>query len=327
VGAVAEPVVVAIDGGGSKTDAVAVSLEGRVVARAMGAGSSPHFLGVDGAVARIDSLVRKVAGASRIVQANVYLSGLDLPSEVETFARAIGQLDWSNETTVVENDLFALLRTGTAAADAVAVVCGTGMNALGRRADGTIARFAALGIISGDWGGGAGLGEAAIWHSARHADRRGPATTLTAVVPGYFGLASIDEVTEALHLGSIGYGDLAGLAPVVQAHADDGDEIARQLMVRQGEEIAIMAASCLDRLDLLSAEVPVVLGGGVLAARNERMWDAMLATLSQRAPLAVPVHVPEPPIQGAAMLALEDAGAQLEALARASDELRAARSR
>jgi N-acetylglucosamine kinase-like BadF-type ATPase len=239
----------------------------------------------------------------------VYLSGLDLPSEVATFVSALARIEWATPEAIVENDLFALLRTGTSEPSAVAVICGTGINALGRRADGAIARFAALGMISGDWGGGAGLGEAAIWHSARHADRRGPATTLTAEVPGQFGLRTIDEVTEALHLGSIEYGDMAELAPMVEAHAEAGDEIARGLIVRQGEEIAIMAASCLDRLDLLDLPVPVVLGGGVLAGRNPRLWDAMTSTLTARAPLAIPVHVAAPPIVGAALLALESAGA------------------
>ncbi|HEX4442284.1 MAG TPA: BadF/BadG/BcrA/BcrD ATPase family protein [Galbitalea sp.] len=316
MGKVTQPIVVAVDGGGSKTDAVAVALDGRVVGRATGPGGSPHFIGVPAAAAQIDALIREVAGAHPIAQVNVYLSGLDLPSEVDTFAEALRRLDWSSERTVVDNDLYALLRTGTDATDAVAVVCGTGINALGRRADGLTARFAALGIISGDWGGGAGLGEAAVWHSARHADRRGPETTLTAEVPRFFGLSTMDEVTQALHLGSLEYGDLAGLAPLVQTHADAGDEIAGQLLVRQGEEVAIMAASCLDRLDLLSVAVPVVLGGGVLAARNPRLWGAMLATLSERAPLAVPIHVPGPPILGAAMLALEKAGASPEIVAK-----------
>lgn len=318
MGQVAKPVVVAVDGGGSKTDAVAVDLAGKVVGRASGTGASPHFLGVDGSVAQVDALVREVAGDSPIAQANIYISGLDLPSEVATFAAAVHKLPWSTESTVVENDLFALLRAGTDAADAVAVVCGTGMNALGRRADGATARFAALGIISGDWGGGAGLGEAAIWHSARDADRRGQSTTLTAVVPPHFGLSTMDEVTEGLHLGSIAYGDLAGLAPTVQQHANAGDEVARALMVRQGEEIAVMAISCLDRLDLLDREIPVVLGGGVLAARNALMWDAMTAKLASRAPQARPIHVPGPPVFGAARLALESAGVAAEIVERLS---------
>jgi N-acetylglucosamine kinase-like BadF-type ATPase len=321
VGEVAQPVVVAVDGGGSKTDAVALTLTGRVMGRASGTGTSPHFIGVPAAVEQIDSLVREVAGEHPIAQVNVYLSGLDLPSEVETFAAALAHLAWSAERTVIENDLFALLRTGTSEPNAAAVVCGTGINALGRRADGATARFAALGTISGDWGGGAGLGEAAIWHSARHADLRGPATSLTAELPDHFGLADMDAVTVALHLGSIEYADLAVLAPVVLAHADAGDVIAGKLIERQGEEIAIMAASCLQRLDLLGVPVPVVLGGGVLAGANPRLWNAMLATLASRAPLAVPIHAMAPPIVGAALLALESVGSPAEVLEAALAEL------
>lgn len=314
-------VVVAIDGGGSKTDAVALTLEGRVVGRATGPGTSPHFIGVDAAVAQIDALVRQVADGHAIAQANIYLSGLDLPSEVETFTRAIARLDWSSDSTVVDNDLYALMRSGTSEPDAVAVVCGTGINALGRRSDRATARFAALGTISGDWGGGTGLGEAAIWHAARDADHRGPSTSLTAAVPAVFGLASIADVTEGIHLGRIQYGELAKLAPLVFAHADRGDAIASQLVDRQGTEVAIMAISCLERLDLLGREIPVVLGGGILANRHDGLWTALEAELRERAPRARIVHVTTPPIVGAALLALESAGAGGGALELAQAEV------
>ena len=321
MGEVGTPVVVAVDGGGSKTDAVALTLDGRVVGRAAGAGTSPHFIGVEAAVAQIDELVRKVASRHPVAQANIYLSGLDLPSEVQIFATAVTTVEWSNDRTVVDNDLYALMRSGTSAADAVAVVCGTGINALGRRADGAVARFAALGTISGDWGGGTGLGESAIWHAARDADRRGPSTSLTAAVPGAFGLSSVAEVTEGIHLGSLVYGDLALLAPVVFEHADQGDAIAGQLVKRQGTEIAIMAISCLERLELLRSEVPVVLGGGILANRHERLWTALESELHARAPKAVITHVTASPIIGAALLALESAGADPAVLERATREL------
>ena len=321
MGTLGEPVVVAVDGGGSKTDAVALMPDGRVVGRAAGPGASPHFIGVESAIAQIDELVREVAAGHPIAQANIYLSGLDLPSEVQIFATAIAKIEWSSDTTVVDNDLYALLRSGTSAADAVAVVCGTGINALGRRADGAVARFAALGTISGDWGGGTGLGEAAIWHAARDADRRGPKTSLTAAVPGTYGLATVAEVTESIHLGRIVYGDLALLAPLVFEHADRGDTIAGQLVDRQGTEIAIMAISCLERLELLGSEVPVVLGGGILANRHDRLWAALETELRARAPRARIEHVTTAPIVGAALLALESAGAGPTALERARADL------
>src|SRR6185437_2664379 len=72
------PVVVAIDGGGSKTDAVALELDGTLVARATGPGSSPHFEGLDDSVSTIDALVQKVAGGRPVAHAAIYLSGLDL---------------------------------------------------------------------------------------------------------------------------------------------------------------------------------------------------------------------------------------------------------
>ena len=182
-------VVLAVDGGGSKTDVVVLRRDGSVLARARGAGSCPQVIGIRPAVRIVDDLVHQVLDdldEPVIDLAGVYLSGLDLDVEIEAFQTAIAQLAWvdaSGRPAIVENDTFALLRTGTAAPQAVAVVCGTGTNCVGRRQDGRTARFPALGRISGDWGGGWELGEQAIWHAARALDGRGPTTALTTLVP------------------------------------------------------------------------------------------------------------------------------------------------
>ena len=147
------------------------------------------------------------------------------------------------------------------------------------------------------------------------------ACPLTAAIPAVFGLATVAEVTEGIHLGRIAYGDLGLLSPLVFAHADDGDAIAVSMVERQGREIAIMAISCLERLQLLDADVPVVLGGGVLATRHELLWRAIEAEFTERAPRATLIHVTAPPLVGAALLALESTGASADALERASREL------
>jgi N-acetylglucosamine kinase-like BadF-type ATPase len=314
-------VIVAVDGGGSKTDAVALTRDGEVLSRATGPGSSPHFLGVEASAQQIDELVRSVVSGLPVDQANLYLSGIDLPVEVVTFRERLAPFEWSSASTIVDNDLYALLRAGTSALDAVAVVCGSGINAMGRRADGETARFAALGAISGDWGGGSGIGESALWHAARDADRRGAATTITAALPAIFGLTTVDEVTQALHLGRLEYSDLGLLSPLVFEHARAGDVVAGGLVDRQGAEIALMAASCIDRLGLGARAVPVVLGGGVVAAGDPRLLAAVQSTLDERAPLASITHMSAPPIVGAALLALESVGASSGALERARREL------
>jgi len=80
-----------------------------------------------------------------------------------------------------------------------------------------------------------------------------------------------------------------------------------------------MARTALQRLQLLDAAVPVVLGGGVLAADEPLLMDAIRVRLAAVAPAASLELVTAPPIVGAAALVLDAAGALPEAarLARA----------
>jgi N-acetylglucosamine kinase-like BadF-type ATPase len=316
-----DAVVVAIDGGGSKTDVWALDLDGGVVATARGAGSNPQLLGLAPAVAIIDGLLRTITDTLRgrpVLQVCIYLSGLDLPAEIDAFRAAVAPLPWATGVTgrraVVDNDLFPLLRVGTPARDAVAVVCGTGINCIGIRADGEQARFAALGTISGDWGGGWFLGEQALWHAVRAVDGRGPATQLTARVPEALGYSSVQQVTEALHFGRLEPASLSLLSPVLFEAAQAGDQVAGTVVDRQAEEIVLMVAATLRRLQLSDVAVPVVLGGGVLAAGDPRLLGGISAGLAASAPLAQIRLVRSAPIVGAAMLALESVGRDRAAL-------------
>ncbi len=321
-------IVLAVDGGGSKTDAVALDLAGHVLATARAATSSPHIIGVDATIALIDGLVGEIAVQTDrrpLLQANIYLSGLDLPAEVDAFSRSIRGFSWasgaSGRPAIVDNDLFALLRAGTNEADAVAVVCGTGINCVGVRADGTVARYASLGMISGDWGGGWHLGEKALWHAARAVDGRGPATSLVEAVPKTFGLADVQAVIEAMHFGRLANAELSALSPAVFRAAREGDAVAGRLVDRQADEIVIFAETTLRKLDLLDRPTPLVLGGGVIGARDARLMAGIERGLAARAPFAHIELVTAAPILGAGLLALEAVGAGRDALATARAEL------
>jgi N-acetylglucosamine kinase-like BadF-type ATPase len=320
--------VIALDGGGSKTDAVAIDRAGHVLAKASAGTSSPHLVGVDAAVDVVDSLVRRVAaeaGERELLRTCIYMSGLDLAPEIEAFAAAIERFDWSRGATglraVVDNDLFALLRAGTAETDAVAVVCGTGINCVGVRHDGAVLRYPALGTISGDWGGGWQIGEQALWNAARAVDGRGPDTTLVTAIPRHFGLPALIDVIEALHFGRLRSLELAALSPLVLDAAEAGDSVAVSIVDRQADEIAVLAVTTLRRLELLKQETPVVLGGGVLSSGNERLLRLVSVALAAQAPLAVPRLVTAPPILGAGLLALESIGASASSLDAAAGAL------
>ena len=57
-------VVVGIDGGGSKTDAVAATPAGEIVARRRIGTTSPHLIGVDASAKLVVDVVTEVCGAS-----------------------------------------------------------------------------------------------------------------------------------------------------------------------------------------------------------------------------------------------------------------------
>ena len=321
---VAADLVIAVDGGGSKTDVVLLDLSGRMLGWQRGSGSSPQVEGLTNSVRVIDGLIDQVLEGRdprRLAQVGVYLSGLDLDEEIQAFRAAIAHLPWAAGPTVAENDLHALLRAGTDSRNAVAVICGTGMNAIGVREDGTDVRFLALGPLSGDWGGGTELGAAALWHAARAEDGRGPWTELLPLLLDAVDAPSVGAMIEDVHLGRREGDRLGYLAPLVFRAAADGDVVAQRVVRRQADEVVAYAHACIRRLGLLEVDVPIVFGGGVARARDPLLLSGIEEGISLRIPRAFLTIVDSPPVLGAALLALERVGVDAGALAEVRAEL------
>ena len=122
--------------------------------------SSPHHLGLEGAIYVLVRLLDEAldeAGLPRTTRpvaeiGELLLAGVDFPEEEAKLLDLVAERGWAKRT-IVGNDTFALLRAGTERGWGVAVVCGAGINCLGVAPDGRHARFPALGPITGDWGG------------------------------------------------------------------------------------------------------------------------------------------------------------------------------
>jgi N-acetylglucosamine kinase-like BadF-type ATPase len=250
------------------------------------------------------------------------LAGADLPVEEQALQEALDERGWAVRTSV-SNDTFAVLRAGTERGWGVAVVCGAGINCVGVAPDGRHARFPSLGAITGDWGGGGDVGLAALSAAARSEDGRGPKTTLEQLVPAHFGLSSPLELAEAIHLGRIDARRVLELAPVVLGEAD-GDPAAGEIVDRLAEEIVAFARVAATRLELAGTPLEVVLGGGLMRAANGRLQSAIAEGLRAVGPQVAARVVSAPPIVGAALLGLDDLGADEAAHARLRRELQEA---
>ena len=312
--------VLAIDGGNSKTDVALVAADGTLLTSVRGPGASHEDFGVGEAMRRLGEIVRRAAdraglppGGLLARHTSACLAGADLPEEEAQLTAAIQQQGWSM-TSAVANDTFAVLRAGLTPAEGerpwgIAVTCGAGINCVGVGPDGQTTRFLAFGTLSGDWGGGIGLGREVIWCAARAEDGRGEPTALRAAVAAFYGMGSMHEVAVAFHLDQLTEDDLIRLTVVLFDAAAAGDAVARSLVELQAEEICAMAVTAIRRLDLNGAPgIPVVLGGVVLEARNPLLTDAITRRLAKAVPGAVTCVVDTPPVTGAALLGLDYLG-------------------
>ncbi len=265
-----ERVVLAVDGGNSKTDLALVAEDGRVLAFERGPSCSPHRVGVAGCAVAIESLLdaarQSLDGAvpPRPAAAAVMVAGVDREREQSELRAQILERDWA-DLVEVGNDTLALLRAGSDNDEGVAVVCGAGVNALGVGPGGRRATFASLGALTGDWGGGEDLGVAAVGAAVRAIDGRGGPTALAQLVPAHFGMASPEEVAFAVHDRKLEHVRLAELGPLVLDAAEHGDDAALALRERSVAEIATFARAAAERALDGATGYDIVLGGSLLA--------------------------------------------------------------
>jgi N-acetylglucosamine kinase-like BadF-type ATPase len=311
-----DAVLLAVDGGNSKTDVALLARDGSVLAAVRGPGSSPHHVGIHRSMQLIAGLVDAAceeAGLRRngppiAAFGAWFMAGADLPAEERALERAVHDMQMAAHNRVA-NDTFAILRAGAEVGWGVAVVVGAGVNCVGLAPNGRTARFPALGDITGDWGGGPDIGMAALGAAVRADDGRGARTLLGPAIAQYFGKRRATDVGIAVHKVEISRDRLLELAPYVFDAAAAGDEVASAILERQADEVVALSIAALRRLRLTRLDVTVVLGGGILAALPAHLVDAIEHDIRQSAPLASCVVCRERPVVGAALAVLDMAGA------------------
>jgi N-acetylglucosamine kinase-like BadF-type ATPase len=182
----------------------------------------------------------------------------------------------------------------------VAVISGTGSIALGRDAQGTLARVGGWGHVLGDEGSGFGIGREALQCAVRAADGRGPATALLDTILGHWQLPAPEALLERVY-PTFDKTAIAALAPLVLALARAGDPVACRIEARAANELALAIIAVTRRLNFVAGPLPVAFGGGVLI--NEERLRALVIRRIARTWSVDPVLVVEPASSAARALA------------------------
>jgi N-acetylglucosamine kinase-like BadF-type ATPase len=300
-----------VDGGGSKTFALAADATGCVLGFGQ-AGCANHqaHRGLDGALTEIGGACRQALGVYTADFASFCLAGADLAPDFAMLRPALESLGVAARFDL-RNDTWAAMRAGTSHPWGAVVICGSGINAAVRTPDGREFVLPSLGEISGDWGGGGDIAMAAIGALAREWDGRGPPTALTERVLRHYEQPSYAALLEAIYTDTLP-GRNRELAPLVFEVALEGDAVAQEIVVRTGTEIGHVAGSLLRRMQMHQQPCEVVTGGSIFKAIGPLLMDAANLALHRLAPRAFFTRATVEPVVGALLLAFELHGRQVD---------------
>jgi N-acetylglucosamine kinase-like BadF-type ATPase len=306
------PLLLGVDGGGSKTHALVADEEGHLLGFGRSGGSNYEGVGIAEArkalAAACWEAFRQGGATPEQVQVGCFaLAGADFPEDFDMLRRELAQLSLC-QRLVITNDTIAALRAGTRRPYGVVVVMGSGTNAAGLGLDGREVRLIGEGYRTGDWGGAGDIGSEILHCVFRARDGRGPPTALTQMVLDFFKAPDLFELARWLSGGRIDTRRIMSLAPSAFEAALEGDGVACDIISRVAKETATCALAIMKRLDLMDAEVDVVLAGGVFRGRGPLLFDLVAGLLRAENSQARPVIPKFEPVVGAVVGAMREAG-------------------
>lgn len=308
---------IGVDVGGTKIAAVLVLPDGNVAARAHAGPGNYQETGITLATERYRAVCASLQAAADAqgltVAASAWgISGWDRPKDECALMPALRKADGLPDASrVAVNDTFLLLRSGSPDGHGVAVVSGTGSNCVAVARDGGAHRIGGLAYEFGDGGSGSDIGREGLRAAFRGADGRGPETLLTALLCDRYSLERLDDAVDHFIADAEEPLTESVLAPLVFDCATLGDTVATRILEDAGRELALSVRTLADRIFTDADRFPLVLGGSVLQrASNPAMRDALIAAVHAAFPNAEPVTPLEPPVHGAALLALDRLASQ-----------------
>ncbi len=303
-----------VDAGGTKTLAAVADAQGRVAGVGRAGSANYQACGRAGAA---EQLRRAVAGA--LAQAGLEagaleaacfgVAGADRAVDFGVIRELIAPLAGGLQPRL-ENDTVVALRAGTPDGVGVALIAGTGSNAIGRSADGRQHQVGGLGRLTGDYGSAGQLAEAAVVAAFKGLDGRGPATELSRRIPEALGLAQLVDIIEfEFYDMPRGPLDLGRLAPVVFEAAAAGDGVARAVLEQAGAEVARAVLVVIEQLFAPGQPVTVVFGGSVFTrGASPVLIESVQRAVRAERPGVRFVRLAVEPVLGAVGFAFDDAG-------------------
>lgn len=281
--------VVGVDGGGTKTEAVIMDANQRVIGEGRAGPSNPLRVGIAGASAAVREAVDKACATAKVrrgdlVAAEIGLAGARRKELRERMRETLSVLGIGDIEVVTDADIA--LYGATDGAPGLVVIAGTGSICCGINARGRRCCAGGWGPIAGDEGGGAWIARRALRAIAFASDGRGPKTLLTELACSYFHVSSADDLTTAIYAPTITNERIAGFGRDVVDAAKQDDPVALDIITEGGAELGLAATAVISNLQMEREKFQIAYVGGVFRAAGDLVLGPLAATVKRVAPRA-----------------------------------------
>jgi glucosamine kinase len=300
--------VIGIDGGGTKTEAVIMDANHRVLGEGIAGPSNPLRVGIGKAAAAIREAIDKACQAAQVQRTDIQAAEVGLAGARREGLRSRMREALSNTGIAqieVVSDADIALYGATDGEPGVVVIAGTGSVCCGINGRGKQMCAGGWGPIVGDEGGGSWIARQGLRAIARAADGRGPETRMTGAAIAYFHITTADDLSTAIYAPTVTNERIAGFAKHVIKAAKAQDQVAREILAQTGIELGLAAAAVIRNLKMERERFQVAYVGGVFNAAGELVLGAMREEVKQTAPRAYLAPPRFSPAVAAARMALE----------------------
>ncbi|WP_151733414.1 N-acetylglucosamine kinase [Paenibacillus tengchongensis] len=303
-----------VDAGGSKTYAMIADEQGRVIGAGRG-GNGNHQKNRGQAEDSLQQAVSEALKASGLAKEQLEyswfgLAGADREADFQILRPIVGRLGLPR--TEISCDTWNALRSGTEKSYGVVLICGSGVNCAGKNSAGATYQCGGFGYRFGDFGGGYDL-SVEVFRSVLRADEgRESKTVLTERLLQLLGYPNVSKLREDYldHFRELP----AHIAELLFQAADEGDQVATELLVKQGDELGLAAAATIRQLAMEKDTFDIVLAGSLLTKgdRSGMIRRAIEQRVKQAAPNGTLSLLTREPVVGSVVLAMENSGLQVD---------------
>jgi N-acetylglucosamine kinase-like BadF-type ATPase len=302
--------VIGVDAGGTKTVAVLADLNGTRIRTVKTGPANPRNVGLEVAISNISEAILKATRRLKNARINSIVVGIPAVEEEYKFKKKLFKKELFKNKKVEKilnkgkiefiSDQIIAFRSGTDEKDGVILIAGTGSVCRGWK-DKKDIKTSGWGWL-GDEGSGFWIGQQAFQAVFKDLDKRGSKTKLTKLFFKKWKTKTKEDLACKIY-GMDVIRTVSLISKITEEAALAGDKIARDILKRAGQELAISAIAVIKQLGLIKKRFPFVFVGSTIGSKI--ISSIVRKEIKKIAPKAEFIFPEKEPVFGALKLALE----------------------